>query len=256
MRISFSRSPDLQTLTFGLNAIFRSNGYADSQVSVLKRKRNSYVSTFPNGIVACRFNDGSELRLFYKYGVSPNHNATYGHRGGIAYEAAVYRHILQLLQVSMPTFYGAYTDITTGKTLLILEYLHNSAPIIETPEPAAALNSAAHWIGQFHAANEARLSRAPMPFLHTYNAAYYLAWAHRTSLFAGHLHRRFPWLATLCKRFEEFVPALLAPPPTVIHGEYTPANVLVRDGIIYPIDWESAAIAMGEIDLAILTDGG
>jgi thiamine kinase-like enzyme len=46
----------------------------------------------------------------------------------------------------------------------------------------------------------------------------------------------------------------LTPPPTVIHGEYTPKNVLVRDGIIYPVDWESAAIAVGEIDLAILTD--
>jgi len=41
---------------------------------------------------------------------------------------------------------------------------------------------------------------------------------------------------------------------TIIHGEYYPKNVLYRDGIIYPVDWESAAIAAGEIDLACLTD--
>ncbi len=43
--------------------------------------------------------------------------------------------------------------------------------------------------------------------------------------------------------------------PTVIHGEYYPLNILVRRGVIYPIDWESAAVAAGEIDLASLTEG-
>jgi len=223
-------------------------------VTVLAREPHSYVSTFPSEIVTCRFNDRSELRLFYKYGACHSHN-DYGHWGGIAYEAEVHRHVLLPLQVSVPTFYGAYTDRTIGKTLLILEYLHNSVRINLTPEPAAAISLAARWIGRFHAANEARLLSAPMPFLNTYDAAYYLAWARQVSLFASQWHRHFPWLATLCKRFEEFVPSLLAPPPTVIHGEYTLHNVLIGGGIIYPIDWESAAIAVGEVDLAILTDG-
>ena len=46
---------------------------------------------------------------------------------------------------------------------------------------------------------------------------------------------------------------LLSVPQTVIHGEYFPMNILYRDGVIYPIDWESGAIAVGEIDLASLT---
>ena len=44
-------------------------------------------------------------------------------------------------------------------------------------------------------------------------------------------------------------------PPTVIHGEYYPQNILYRDGKIHPIDWESTAIAAGEIDLASLIEG-
>ena len=44
-------------------------------------------------------------------------------------------------------------------------------------------------------------------------------------------------------------------PPTVVHGEFYPENILVREGAIYPIDWESTALAAGEIDLASLTEG-
>ena len=32
-------------------------------------------------------------------------------------------------------------------------------------------------------------------------------------------------------------------------------NILYSGGVIYPIDWESAAVAAGEIDLACLTEG-
>jgi thiamine kinase-like enzyme len=47
---------------------------------------------------------------------------------------------------------------------------------------------------------------------------------------------------------------LLAQPPTIIHGEYYPKNVLIRESTVYPVDWESTALAAGEIDLAALTD--
>jgi thiamine kinase-like enzyme len=47
---------------------------------------------------------------------------------------------------------------------------------------------------------------------------------------------------------------LLEPPLTIIHGEYYGRNILVQDGVIYPVDWELAAMAAGEIDLASLTD--
>ena len=33
------------------------------------------------------------------------------------------------------------------------------------------------------------------------------------------------------------------------------SNILVRDGSVHPIDWESAALAAGEIDLVALIDG-
>jgi aminoglycoside phosphotransferase (APT) family kinase protein len=177
----------------------------------------------------------------------------YGHRGGIMYEAMVYRHVLQPLSISAPALYGVYTDGRRGETWLILEYLAASVLLEHAPHPAAVV-TAARWIGRFHAATEARFSSTPLPFLNTYDAAYYQGWVRRTALFAEPVRPRLPWLMPLCERSQGALALLLAPPVTIIHGEYYPKNVLYREGIIYPVDWESAAIAAGEIDLACLTD--
>lgn len=254
MPASLSQFPDQETLTVGLASVFKSNGFTGGEVAILDREPNVYATTFPSEIVTCRFADESGLRLFCKYGASDSHNA-HGHRGGLAYEVDVYRRVLQPIQDLKPKFYGAHMDPATGNTWLILEYLDDSLPVVETQEQARVMKLAAHWIGQFHAANHARLMNDPMPLLKAYDAEYYLGWIRRTMLFAGNLHQRFPWLTTLGQRVEEFVTPLLTAPPTVIHGEYYPINVLYRDEIVHPVDWESAAVAVGEIDLASLTDG-
>ncbi len=44
-------------------------------------------------------------------------------------------------------------------------------------------------------------------------------------------------------------------PPAIIHGEYYPNNILFCQGTIYPVDWEAAAVAIGEIDLVSLMEG-
>jgi aminoglycoside phosphotransferase (APT) family kinase protein len=130
-----------------------------------------------------------------------------------------------------------------------------SVRLHHAPESLAAMSQAARWIGRFHAATEACLSTTSVPVLQVYDGAYYLGWVRRTLQFAGDLHHRFPWLATLCARAEEFAALLIETPPCIIHGEFYPKNVLYRDRSIYPVDWESAAIAVGEIDLVSLTDG-
>ena len=41
----------------------------------------------------------------------------------------------------------------------------------------------------------------------------------------------------------------------MIHGEYYPHNILFQSGVVRPVDWETAALAPGEIDLATLCEG-
>lgn len=253
MQPSRAQLPDLQTLTRILNSILAENGSANDRATVLARQRNPRMCTYPSEIVICQLADGRELQLLCKYEGGRDHRA-YGHRGGTAYEAQVYRQLLRALPITTPTLYGAHKDAITGETWLILRYFDRSIRVEDSPDPAV-LKAAARWLGQFHKTNEALRSEASLPFLHRHDAEYYLGWADRTSLFAGHLHQRFSWLATLCQRFEDVVVMLLEPPAIVIHGEYYPNNILFYKEKIYPIDWESTAVAIGEIDLTSLTEG-
>ena len=248
MQTSLSRFPDLDSLTAGLTSVLRADGTTAGRVMVLHREPCLW-GTFTKEIVTCRFEDGAERRLLCKYEAGRNHNC-YGHRGGVPYEAEVYQHVLPAVQMSAPTFVGIHTEPGPRETWLILEYIDRSR---RAKTCAASMAAAAQWIGRFHRFNEGRLSSPSLSFLTKYDAEYYLGWARRTLLLADELHRGFPWLPRLCQRFEEFVDCLLKPPVTVIHGEYTPGNVLIRDGLVYPVDWESAAVAAGEIDLACLT---
>ena len=50
------------------------------------------------------------------------------------------------------------------------------------------------------------------------------------------------------------VAPLLAAPRVLIHGEYYPHNVLIHGDAVFALDWQSAALAAGELDLAALTE--
>jgi hypothetical protein len=243
--------PDLDGLTMGLTTVFNTNGVARGSLTVVHRERSPYSTTFPCEMVTCRFQDGSKLQLFCKYTGAIDYTG-HGHRGKVRREIAVYQDVLGPLNLSQPRFYGSYTDSRTGQDWLILEYLDDS---LRVQKVEGAVLVAARWIARFHAANQARLANFPPAFLKTYDGEYYQGWVSRTCEFAGSLHQRFPWLATLCQRSRDLLPALTASPSTVIHGEYYPKNILFHRGRVCPVDWESAAIAEGLIDLAFLTEG-
>ena len=250
-----STFPSLETLSNGLATALRNTGYRDRDVTVLKRKPNPYNSTFPTEIVTCRDGHDSILRLFVKYG-KEDVDGGFGHRGNVSYEARVYRDVLTPLQVETPTFYGKYRDKKTSADWLIVEYLPGGHRASWTRDPMAMVRSA-RWIGKFHAVNEARISSPQLRFLLRYDRDYYVGWARRTSRFferrSEGLNSRFPWVPEVCERSEQLLPVLKEAPCTVIHGECFGSNIVYQKGSSRPIDWQSAAVAPGEIDLASLT---
>ena len=249
---SSSKFPDQGRLATGLAAVFRTNGTANERVTVLRRQPNPYQSTSPTEIVTCHVGgNGTPLRVFIKYGTR-TFESVYGHRGDVGYEARVYRDVLRPLRTSTPTFYGVYRDGTAGVPWLVIEYLKGGIQSSHSRDPNATVR-AARWIGRFHAANRRRYPSARLKFLRTYDAAYYAGWARRTKELFGHLQNRLPWLLDLCDEFGTFIPRLLEAPRTVIHGEYFGLNIIYQNRICWPADWQSAAIAPGEIDLASLT---
>ncbi len=117
------------------------------------------------------------------------------------------------------------------------------------------MSKAAGAIGQFHRNAQEYFSGKKISFLKKYDKKYYLGCSRRTLEFSNSLLQVYPWLKTLCQHYEPLVEFLVSNPPTVIHAEYYGKNILFYNENVYPIDWQSAALAAGEIDLAALTEG-
>ena len=216
--------------------------------TIIRREPSPYISTSFNEIVTCRLADGSERRLLLKRGRASWDS--WGHRGGVPYEAQVYLSVLQPLSIPLPRLFSVGERSTSGETALLIDYVDN-AERLEFAHPEAIL-AAARWIGEFHRLNESRAD-ALVPGICRYDEAYYLGWSERALSFSRHVYGH--WLTDVCAHFGVLVRELLTGQLTVVHGEYYPKNILVRDKVIIPVDWESAAIAAGEIDLASLTEG-
>ena len=246
--------PELRALARRLELAMKNKGAAVRRLNVLHREEAPFRCSSAGEIVTLRFDKGGERRLYCKYG-GPRPRHTPNHRLGVAYEAAVYRDVLQPLKVSTPRLYGAHVDPSTGETWLFLEYLEKSLPLNHAPNPELLVRCAARWIGEFQTVNELGDARAAFPWLAAYDAEYYRGWSRRTLRFTRDQRRKYPWLEDTCRQYEDLVGLLVSMPLTVIHGEYESDNLLVRDGIIYPVDWESCAVSAGEIDIANLTWG-
>src|SRR2546426_6924051 len=161
--------PDVETLSACLTSAFNGDDSCGHAVRILDRKLPQMMSTFPNEVVTCQLADGSKGRVFIKYEADRSHDS-FGHRGGVAYEAEVYRRLLQPLPDFYPKCLGAPTDPNTGKTWLILQYVSSAVRVSDLVYKRAtrqqrAMAESARWIGKFHAAHEARVHEPEFSFL-------------------------------------------------------------------------------------------
>jgi aminoglycoside phosphotransferase (APT) family kinase protein len=245
--------PKTDALKRGLTSALQREDVGGRSLTLLGREPTPYATTFPCEIVTCRIGRGKPRRLFCKYTAGVDYTG-HGHRGGVGHEIATYRHILTHTNKFRPRFYGSYTDSETGQYWLFLEYLDGSLRVGKLNDPAA-MEKTARWIAQFHVTSQRLLSNERLPFLKRYDKEYYLGWISRTVDFAGPNYRKSSWLHHLDARAEDFLYPLLGSVPAIIHGEYYQHNILFHQGRVCPIDWESAAVGEGLIDLACLTDG-
>jgi len=246
--------PADDTLASVLSRMLREKGLVKDEAVVVSREKAGRYSTYPNEVVTCRVDDGTERRLLCKYAKGHCHSG-FGHRRGLRYETLIYRDVLEPLQMSTPRYYGCHADEAAGEHWLVMEYLGGGRTVNKGPQPASICNTA-RWIGEFNARCAVTLSADMVPSFIQYDRDYYLGWGRRTLEFTASMHAQHPWLPDLCRHYESVVDQFLTLPRTLIHGEYTVHNVVLHgEGIVSPIDWESAAYAFPEIDLAIITDG-
>ncbi|HUR20470.1 MAG TPA: hypothetical protein VMZ90_06655 [Vicinamibacterales bacterium] len=251
------RFPDLTILTTGLTTVLSGNSGSSPGVTVIEREPLNTTQTHPSEVVRCRMADGAEQLLLCKYGdrISSVHGS-HGHRRGVPYEAMVYERLLRPAGAQVPPWWGAYVD-QHQRTWLVIGFLDGGLKIskVERSDFRTTISLAAQWIAQFQNAVEAPALAEVRAALITYDEEYYSGWAQRTLALAQAVESVEPWLAAVVDRYvQSVIPQLLAH-PTVIHGEFYPANVLSWRGGVYPLDWESTAVGAGEIDLACLLEG-
>ena len=222
--------PDIELLTEGLAAVL------GADVTVLAREPNAYAGRSPSEFVTCTAS-GETLHLFCKY-----ENG----RAKVAYEAAVYREVLEPAGVASARFYG--THAADGNMCLVLGDL-GQLPHLGEIGDFESMTAAAGWLGRMHASCEAK------PFLHELGPDDHLGFMHEGLAEAARTGDAAPWLTRLGERFRELAPRLLDADKVVCHGDFYTHNVLLEEGRVYLVDWEEAALDMGETDLACLTDG-
>jgi aminoglycoside phosphotransferase (APT) family kinase protein len=200
--------------------------------------------------VTARLGDGQEARFVVKYGNSDQRDS-FGHKGGVPYEAMVYHDVLSRTTVPDPIWLGNYRDPSTAHTWVVLKYLDNALHINKSTLPLAA---AAEWIGHFHRQSLSLVGQPATAFLNRYDINYYRGWACRAREAGGPLLNRHHALVELTRAFEGLALELVTSQTVVIHGEFYSKNMLVAGGVIHPIDWESAALGAGEIDVATISE--
>jgi len=158
-------------------------------------------------------------------------------------------------------FVGAVCDAPTGRYWLFVEWVRGDE-LYAAGEFDVWLG-VARWLAGFHACHAGRTEelagRAP---LLRHDGDYYRVWPRRARavLRARGVRRevraRFDRLA---QSYDRLVERLLALPPTLLHGDFYPANVLTQlwtGGVrVWPVDWELAALGPGPEDLAALVAG-
>lgn len=221
------------------------------EFELVERTLNVYASSCPSEIVRLKGAGGGSIELFCKYDFqSPEGHVA--HRRGVAYESRIYEKILIPLKARVPTWFGCF-DIPgqAGHSCLVVECVDNTMRVDKAG--AARLRDAASWIGSFHRQASQLLEDGDMSFLIRYEENQMRSFMDR--VMARATTPDLAWTGLLAERYKALLDEVDPEPETVIHGEYYPKNILATASDVYPIDWESAGVGAGEIDLASLTLG-
>jgi aminoglycoside phosphotransferase (APT) family kinase protein len=197
----------------------------------------------------CEFEDGSVERLFVKVGEAGRHDG-HGYWGDVDYESAIYECILDSLRAGTPRLVGRLSPPKSTTAVMVTEYV-GGRRLGKTD--SANLIAAARWLALLHR-NATPLSLG-CKGITRYDAAYYLGWGERTRAYVRLAWPDCTWIDAVVARYGQLVDVLTRAEREFIHGEFYPDNVLVDGRRICPVDWQSAALGPGAIDLASLTEG-
>jgi Ser/Thr protein kinase RdoA (MazF antagonist) len=175
-------------------------------------------------------------------------------------EPAVYAEVLAPHRLG-PRCYGSAIDARRERYWLFLERVAGRE--LYQVGDLTLWRATAAWLAEMHAKLAEDLERhAARGRLLLYDESYYRRWIVRAREFAAaagdrERSRALDWIG---RCYDAVVAGLLELPRTVLHGELYASNVLVSGEPtaprVCPVDWETAAVGPGAVDLAALVSGG
>lgn len=234
----------------GLLHAYDSGRGGGGRLTVVHRKE-IVIGSHPQEVVTYRAGDDRLDRILVKYHPEFDHTA-HGHRAGLEYEAAVYALLLDL-GLDVPEVVGIVHRPDGTMRALALGYVDGALHVTKATD-SSALRNAIVWIAGLHRAT-ADLSPYTSVGLIRYDLDYFRQWGRRSRDLAAAFGRSSSSLDRLVAWYERHLDVLGSAPYALCHGEYYSTNILYADGRVVPIDWESAALGPGVIDLAMFSDG-
>ncbi len=229
------------------------------------RSSNQFASSYQLQNLDVSLSDGSVLELIFK-NVAPAAMLPAARKSkqaryiDPARELTMYANVLADRPHGTAACVGVRVDRRNDKYWLFLERVPGlNLSFVGNPQTWLG---AVRWLARFHSDSIADLdkTRRAVPLIE-YSSAYYRQWCRRTCTFVSQTKPKMSSaMRQLDSKYTTVTEKLLSLPQTLIHGDFYPANVLVRNGkrglpAICPVDWELTAAGPGLVDLASITAG-
>lgn len=222
-------------------------------VASVVRRPMAYRSSFSIEVVEVHAETGETLELVFK-DVGPGALSEAGAAAKPAFvldprrEVVAYREVLDQAGFGTPALLGSVLDPAAGRYWLFLEMVHGE-PLWNIAD-LEVWEESARWLARVNA-------RCPAPAaagLLRYDAAWFAVWLRRARAVAPDA------LQTAARVHPRAIECLTAWPSGLVHGEFYASNVLIADGDdgghrVCAVDWETAGVGPGVLDLAALTAG-
>ena len=179
-------------------------------------------------------------------------------------ESGFYRDLAPSLPVSLPACHHSAFDPATGAYAVLLEDLAPARPVDQLVGcDADQLGGAVTELARLHGAywadpDVARLSWLPHTDRSSATGMAGLATASCRRFLRRYGDRLDPDVAELAERFPPDVAGYLLHRPgprTVVHGDFRADNLMIRNGRVTVVDWQTVAHEPGVTDLAYLLGG-
>lgn len=234
----------------------------DRRVAGMERRTTPYCTSAAIEELHVRLDDGETMRLMFK-DLSRRAMLPVARRVKPAFlhdptrEIETYRAILDPENLGAPAFHGAVSD--RGRRWLFMEKVEGTE--LYQIGDFSVWRRTAQWLALMHDRFAGRVEALSAPLL-KHDEDYYRMWPRRAREFLSvpsqpkGVRRAVEWISG---RYEPVVERLASLPTTFIHGEFYASNVLVRETVeglrVCPVDWETAAVGSGVMDLASLAAG-